>query len=386
MKIFAVISLFYLCQGFFDVKSLYEKYEFYYNMSDFLHNTAVAVKPIARLTIGATSPISKNSIVLQVPASHIITSFDSFSTSPYVQGRSPELIAAALAISCKMENSTYSANFFHQFPCDIDAPATWLIDDLIVFITKFLEYPETIEASLPYYEEFKSIGVTVEGLKSLAYDKTNYAWAQAFVNTYGIPITRKDWKILHAKNVEEGDDKERGYAFVPLFELFNQVLVPDTHYSDKYPMEFRAGEFVLRANRDFEIGQEVYMPMKKRDNHQLLMDSGINIPHNSNDRLKVTGKDNSIYYLSPTHINNELLSSFTSDPLIKYRQSVREAIVKFKHALRHQKRRLRILDERHIRHIFNLCISEKITAYHSLTLIDRAFLKSLTKKLHLTNV
>ena len=76
MKVF--LFLVFGVLGFFDIKSLYEKYEFYYNHSQYLQNTIIGLKPIARLTVAATSFISKGEPILKVPANKIITTFDTF--------------------------------------------------------------------------------------------------------------------------------------------------------------------------------------------------------------------------------------------------------------------------------------------------------------------
>lgn len=382
MKIFL---LFTICLAFFDIKSLYEKYDFYYNQSDFLYSAAVALKPIARLTLAATTHIEKDQVILKVPSSHIITTFDHFSISEYFSDQPLEMVAVALILSSQLENSTYLSSYFHQFPSDIESPAAWQIAELLEYLEKFLESPENIDAEIPFYEEYKNIGITIPGLKSMAYEKRNYAWAQSLARTHGIPITKKDWKILNQKTIEKGDEEVKGYAFVPMFELVNQALLPDIHYSENYPIEFTSGFFTLKASRSFETGQEVYMPLWKKNNYQLMMDSGLVIPHNINDRLKVVLPDNHRLYLSPLKISTELLDLFSSsrNPEAAYRQLVHKTISEFKHALRHQRRRVKILDERHLKATFHLCISEKVTAYHVLSRIDRQLLQSFTSKLRL---
>ena len=194
---------------------------------------------------------------------------------------------------------------------------------------------------------------------------------------------------MHGKEYTKEDENIKGYAFIPMFELYNQHLLPDIYHSEEnYPLEFTKGSFILKADRNFELGQELYMPYKRKSNHQLLMDSGSTITNNIHDRLKITKKnsnENKTYLLSPVTINEDYLNSFSgsSNPLIKYRKGIQDKIINFKHALRHQRRRLKILEVKHIKLTFNISAAEKLCAYHALALIDRNILKSFVSSLHL---
>jgi hypothetical protein len=404
MKLLRFLFMYGICFGFFDLKSLYEKYEFYYELSNFLTDNIVVLRPVARLSAAAISSIAKGSVILKVPSSHIITTFDEFPLSNYFQNLNPDIIAPALLISLKMQNSSFVSQFIHQFPADYQGPSSWLDPDLMVYLSKFIEKPEKIDSSLPYFEDYKRITSKIKGLSQLWYDKKNFAWAEQLKRTHGIKITKGDWKVLKGEKLNKEDYDIKGYAFVPMFELYNQNLLPDIHYSEKYPLEFIPGYFVLRAGRDFKPGQEIYMPYEKKNNYQLFMDSGLNVAHSSLDKLMITHKkylepnqqgENAEesselnftreFYLSSRELSQEYLDLFSSDPkpLLKYRQGVRREILNFKFSLRHQRRRLKILDEMHIKLIFRLSISEKVASYHCLGIIDKELLRHLAKALKL---
>ena len=377
--------------GFFDVKSLYEKYEYYYLHNSYMQNGIVGLKPIARLTPAATSAISKGQALLKVPASEIMTTFDDYPWAKYFSDQTPEMIASAMLISYKLDNSTSLSRslYIHQFSADIEPPGHWLEEDLKKWFEKYTEYSHLVRDKFPLYDKFKDIAMTIEDNKSLAYEVRTYAWAQAVTRTFGIDISKKDWKIMRGLPVDEDlDSLVIGYAFVPLFELFNQYLVPDRfHPQGKYPVEFGSDGFVLYAQRDFSTGDEIYVPYRSKSNHQLFEDYGTSIPFNRHSFMEITvpiysdlckNTDNGCTFrLYPVEVDKNYLEYFKKekDPLRKYRQGVKDAIGKFKFALRHQRRRVKILEDRNLKQVFHLSISEKWTAYKVLALVDRAILK-----------
>lgn len=384
--------------GFFDVKSLYEKYEYYYNRSSYLQNTIIALKPIARLTVAASSNIKKGSPLLEVPADDIITTFDDFPWKSQYQNESSTMIASAILISYKMDNSSSLSRslYINNFNSDIEPPGYWLEDELKVWLTKFVEFPNRVRTKFPEFDKYKEIAMKIEGLRSLAYEVKSYAWAQAFTLQHGIRITKKDWKTLRGINVENGDENIIGFAFVPLFELFNQYQTPDNNHIDgKYPVEFIKGKVILSAQKDFGYGEETLVPYLHKNNHELVEDFGFSIPFNRHEYIEITvpvyselckNTDNGCTFRVGTVELNENLVKFYADkknPLISYRQNVRSVIRRFKYTLRHQRRRVKILEDRHLKQIFHLSISEKWTAYKSLALVDRALLKSFTSSLKL---
>lgn len=390
----------FLCTalGFFDIKSLYDKYEYYYNHSSTTPNTIVGLKPIARLTVAASRDISKGEPLLQVPDSQIFTTFDNFIWSNKFQNESADLIAAAMLVSYKMDNSSNLdlSLFVHQFNSDIEPPGYWLEDELKVWMRKFVEYPHRVRESFLGFDRFKDITSSIEGLRSLAYEVKTYAWAQAITKQHGIRISKKDWKVLRGLQVNEEDERIRGYAFVPLFELFNQYLVPDRfHPEGAYPVSFEKGWFTLRAHRDFKKAEETYVPYMRKDNHQLFEDYGTSIPFNRHETFEVTvntvsplckNSDNGCKFsLSPLALNENYLKFWAdqSNPLLSYRNGVVKAIENFKFSLRHMRRRVKILEDRNLKQIFHLSISEKWTAYKSLALVERELLKKYLSSLKL---
>jgi hypothetical protein len=68
---------------------------------------------------------------------------------------------------------------------------------------------------------------------------------------------------------------------------------------------------------------------------------------------------------------------------MSYRKGIKTEILRFKFALRHQRRRVKILEDRILKAIFNFSISEKWTAYKALALIDRKILKGFINSLKL---
>ena len=145
----------------------------------------------------------------------------------------------------------------------------------------------------------------------------------------------------------------------------------------------------------FRIGDEIYVPYRSKSNHQLFEDYGISIPFNRHSFMEITvpiysdlckNTDNGCTFrLYPVEVEKNYLEYFKKekDPLRKYRQGVKDAIGKFKFALRHQRRRVKILEDRNLKQVFHLSISEKWTAYKVLALVDRAILKSQLKSLKL---
>ena len=364
----------------------------------YLQNVVIGLKPIARLTPAAKTKIYKGDPLLKVPAGDIFTTFDDYPWEKYYSDQNAELKAAAMLISYKLDNSSSIArsNYTHQFPCDIEPPGHWLEDDLKIWLTKFVECPHLVRDKFPYYDKFKEIASSIEGVQSLAYEVRSYAWTQAITRTHGLEITKKDWKILRGLKVEENDEKIKGYAFVLLFELFNQYLIPDRfHPEPTYPVEFNKGEFILRAQRDYNIGEETYVPYKRKNNYKLLEDYGFTIPYNRHSFIEITvntysdhckNTDNGcVFQLNPVEFNKNYLAYFekSKNPLFSYRQGVINTIKNYKFALRHQRRRVKILEDRNLKQIFHLSISEKWTAYKALSLVDREILKSQINSLKL---
>lgn len=381
--------------AFFDVKSLYDKYEYYQAHSSYLQHTMVGLKPIARLTPVATSSIGKGETLLAVPPSEIITTFDSYPWLQYYSDQSPEMIASAILISYKLDNSSSisRSTYIHQFPSDIEPPGHWLEDDLKVWLGKFIEYPHLVRTKFPFYDKFKDIAMSITDNKSLGYEIRTYAWAQAVLRTHGLDITKKDWKVLRGQKVEPNDEKVKGYAFVPLFELFNQYLVPDRfHPQGEYPISFSENGFSLYAQREFSLGEETYVPYRGKNNHELFEDYGITVPFNRHSFMEITipvysdlckNTDNGcVFRLGSLELCQNYLKYHKND-LEKYRRGVKSAIGKFKFALRHQRRRVKILEDRNLKQTFHLSISEKWTAYKVLALVDRAILQAHMKTLKL---
>jgi hypothetical protein len=393
-----LIFLVFLVSGFFEIKSLYEKYEFYRKHSKFMQNTVVGLKPIARLTPASTSHIKKGDPLLKVPGEYIVTTFDSYPWEKYFKNETRELIATALLVSHKLDNSSsvYLNDFFNQYSCEIEPPGYWLEDDLKIWLKKFIEYPNSVRTEFPLYERFKDIAAQIEGIRSLGYEVKTFAWAQAITRTHGIDITKKEWKILRGLPVEEKDSESIGYAFVPLFELYNQYLVPDRfHPESKYPVEYSKDLFTLYSQRDYKPKEEVYVPYRHKGNHELFEDYGVSIPFNTHSTMQINVSEPSslcvskgsqcTFYLLPTEISQAYLAHFkdSPNPLLSYRQGVKQGVNNFKFALRHQRRRVKILEDRNLRNIFRLSISEKWTAYKVLALIDRELLKYYIKLLKL---
>jgi hypothetical protein len=385
--------------AFFDVKSLYEKYEYYYNHSDTMPSTLVGLKPIARLTVAAFHDVSKGDVLLKVPEERIITTFDKYPWAHVFVNESAEIKAAALLISYKMDNTSNIDHtlFVHQFNSDIEPPGYWLEDDMKVWMRKFVEYPHRVREKAPGFERYKELAMTIEGLRSLGYEIKTYSWAQALTFQHGLKITRKDFKTLRGLPLEEEDEKIRGYAFVPLFELFNQYLIPDRfHPEDPYPASFDRGYFTLRAQRDFKKGEETYVPYQKKNNHRLFEDYGISIPFNRHEFCEITVNnvsnlckitDNGCkFQLNQQETNKNLLQYFDShkNPLLSYRNTVKSAISDFKFSMRHMRRRVKILEDRLLKQIFHLSISEKWSAYKALALVERDLMKKLLTSLKLS--
>ena len=196
--------------------------------------------------------------------------------------------------------------------------------------------------------------------------------------------------------MESNDADIKGYAFVPFFELFNQYLTPDAfHPEGDYPIKFQNGEFLLLAQRDFNIGEETYVPYRRKSNYKLFEDFGITIPNNRHSFIQISVEENSslckitdkgcTFYFFPTEINEKYLEFLkkTENPLMSYRKGIKTEILRFKFALRHQRRRVKILEDRILKAIFNFSISEKWTAYKALALIDRKILKGFINSLKL---
>lgn len=384
--------------GFFDIKSLYDKYEYYYNHSDTLPNTVIGLKPIARLTVAALRDISKGEVLLQVPESQIFTTFDDFPWRPKFQSESADLIAAAMLIYYKMDNSSNldRSLFIHQFNSDIEPPGYWLEEEMKVWMRKFVEYPQRVRENFLGFDRYKEISSSIEGLRSLAYEVKTYAWAQALTKQHGLRINRKDWKVLRGLEVEPDDEKIRGFAFVPLFELFNQYLVPDRfHPEGAYPASFEKGWFSLKAQRDFKKAEETYVPYLRKDNHQLVEDFGTSIPFNRHESFEIVentvsnlckNTDNGCkFVLGSTAVNENYLKFWANEtnPLLSYRNRVADAIEKFKFSLRHMRRRVKILEDRNLKQIFHLSVSEKWTAYKALALVERELLKKYLSSIKL---
>ena len=389
-----------LCQAFafFDVKSLYEKYEYYYNHSYTMPNTIVGLKPIARLTVAATQDIPKGEVLLKVSENKIITTFDDFPWSKIFMNESAEIKAAAMLIYYKMDNASNIDHtlFLHQFNSDIEPPGYWLEDDMKIWMKKFVEYPHRIRDKSPGFEKYKDLAMKIEGLRSLGYEIKTYAWAQALTFQHGLKINKKDYKVLRGLPVEDDDSRIRGYAFVPLFELFNQYLIPDRfHPEEPYPVSFEPGVFILRSQRDFKKGEEAYVPYQKKDNHKLFEDYGISIPFNRHEYFEISSNnvsslckitDNGCkFFLGQHEVNKNLVKYFEHEknPLLSYRNTVVSAINDFKFSMRHMRRRVKILEDRLLKQIFHLSISEKWAAYKALALVERELMKKYMSSIKL---
>lgn len=395
-----LVSLFFTCLvvptlGFFDIKSLFEKYKYYDENSQFMTKSYVWLQPVARLVAVATEEIKKGDLVLNVPADKVMTTFDEFEWSKHFENQSPEFIGSGILVHFKTSlDPTDRKDFINQFNSDIDAPGTWYDTEAKEWLQKYSEYPHRLSINYTGYDEFSNLIVSIPGVRELAWEERSYTWARTALTTYGIPITKKDWKTMKGLTPVSGDEKIQGIALIPYLDLYNNYVKPDKFHLNQYPIEFAQGSVKLHAQRDYKSGQEVYIPYGKLGNHELLNQRGITIENNSHDFLEVKERPSSlcemtergcIFYLSTTEINKNYLA-FHKDkvnPELAYRQGVKKEIKKLKHSLRSQRRRLSILEDRFLKLTFQLGITEKLAAYKALALADRQILSKELKFLNL---
>jgi len=345
----------------------------------------------------ATEEIKKGDIVLSVPASKVVTTFDDFEWSEHFKNKSPEFIGCAILIHYKTSLiASEPKDYINQFPSDIDAPGTWYDTEGKEWLMKYSEYPHKLRTNYTGFDEFSNIVVAIPGVRELAWEERSYNWALTVLSSYGLPITKKEWKILKGLTPSDGDEKIKGIALIPFLEIYNNYVKPDSFHPEKYPLEFTNGAVKLYSQRDYKTGEEVYIPYDKKGSHDLLCDRGFTIEMNSHDLFEVKERPSSlctmtergcIFYLPTTEVNQKYLE-FNKDkanPELAYRQGIKREIKNLKHSIRSQRRRLRILEDRFLKLTFQLGITEKWAAYKALALADRQLLMKELKSLTLIN-
>jgi len=398
-----LLSVFRVSLGFYDIWSLYEKYQFYLGKEGYLKGVGIGVQPIARFTAVAERIISPGDLVLYVPAEEILTTFDTSEWEEHFKNESSELRGAANLISHKLSlQESKWKDIANLYPSEINTVPSWTDDVANYWLQSFVEHRERLCSNHTNREYFQEIVRNIPDVKELAYERHPFDWSMSVLSKYGIEINKKQWKELRGYHVEKGDELVKGIALVPLFELFNQYLEPDVYHAEPYPMQFSKEGFSLFAQREYKPLQQVYIPYGQKNSHQLLCDSAEVIYHNSHDFLVVKETQASelcedtssglctfsIYPLAKeatTHydkLNPKYLAYLKThkNPLLAYRKGIKKSMNSFDHSLRELRRRLGILDEVLLKLVYQLSVTERVNAYSVLKNIDLALLESFQSK------
>ena len=323
----------------------------------------------------ANAPIAKGESVLQ--SNLLISSFDSFYLSPYLQLVPPEILLMTNLLYQRFANNNSFGEYLKHSP-NTTCLQAWprhlksQFGKKRIFKTQPKEVVE-LETTFEYFLQVTQNLSMPEEMKTYE----NWKWSYCAMNSKSIGFSKQAWKEFNNLNFSQTTN-ESGLAVVALVDLVGHAP-SHTHC----PVIVEPNRVTLQAGRNFTAGEKFVCSFKTLTNIETLAFKGLVLEKNPDDSFPlVVESKNSCkgkplpfskckYTLKSSELSLPLISSLleTNSPskaLLSYRSSLK---------LLFHKNSLRILKRSEKSLVNSYLISELQSLHWHLWLLDKQLLK-----------
>ncbi|OMJ83332.1 hypothetical protein SteCoe_15796 [Stentor coeruleus] len=286
----------------------------------------------------ADKDIGYNNNILSVPIEYLITGFDVFPWSRYIEDLENHMKLALRLIYEKFVNGKRDMGnlMVHFFPTSFSGFFNYTDEEKAYFSLMFdrrsLVFPIDCEED---YDYFIRITSQIEDMKKCeeCIKKDTWMWSCMALLTRTITIEKSMWGKFHSIKVVDEQKRDLGPVIVPGLDLMNHIPLPIIMKKTvkKNFIEFNDNTLQLEYSSQmvFKKGNEVFTSYGEQRNIDLLIAYGFYVKENNEDFLyfykpSVVGScrnfdydtGNCIFELFPLSLNLELLNVIFKESMI----------------------------------------------------------------------
>ena len=244
--------------------------------------------------IVATQDINVGEVIVADNSTVRHVSFEKYEWSPYFEGVYDKVKVVARLLYERLVNykEAHSNLWAHTAPSEVPIIYNWTQSEINYLDSLFnikhrLFSPISYEKGRDLYFSCITQIPNIEVVCPLCLTEEAWIWGIGTVLSRTFSTTKATWKYMQGIKPKEGDDDIEGSTFVPALELLNHMPRPKTP-NPNLGLEFTpSGYAVMRADRHFSKGDEIYWKYNFFDNIELLTYYGFVIDHNIDDRVYV---------------------------------------------------------------------------------------------------
>lgn len=288
--------------------------------------------------IVADKDIGYNENILSVPVEYLLTGFDVFPWSRYIEDLENHMKFVLRLIYEKFINGKRDMKnlMVHFFPTSFSGFFNYTDEEKSYFSLMFdersLVFPIDCEGD---YEGFIRIASQIEDMNKCeeCTKKSTWMWSCMALLTRTITIEKSMWGKFQGVKVLESQKRDIGPVIIPGLDLMNHISLPIImkKTAKKNFIEFNHNTLQIEysAQMNFKKGHEIFNSYGEQRNIDLLIAYGFYVKGNNEDFLyfyktsitgscrnfdHVTGK--CIYELYPLTLNLELLNVIFKESLM----------------------------------------------------------------------